>query len=333
MIDTNFESSGTDLAGTAPGQAGPAALDEALRQLSGRWRGIDLRQLAYFAVVAREGNFGRAAARLRISQPPLSMQVKALESRLGTRLLDRSRQGTVPTPAGRALLGTLGLLLPGLVDGLEQAGATGRGERGRLRVGFVTPAGTSFLPGFVRRLRERWPDIELVLNEATSDEQFAALADGRLDAGFVLPPAPASLAFRPVHSERLVLAMPARLAGAFPQARLGAADLPEEPLLVFPREKAPGLHAEILAYYAAAGRTPVIGQQAIQMPTIVNLVGAGLGIALVPASIRRSAGADVAWRELDDGAPRIRIGLAWRHGAAGGALDRMLEAFASGAEG
>jgi len=311
----------------------PSSLDEALRELSTRWRGIDLRQLACFAVVAREGNFGRAAARLRLSQPPLSMQIKALESRLGTRLLDRGRQGTVPTPAGWALLDTLGLLLPPLVEGLEQACATGRGERGRLRIGFVTPAGTSFLAGFVRALRERWPDIELSLNEATSDEQFAALADGRLDAGFVLPPVPDSMSFRQVHEERLVLAMPVRLAAAFPASTLGAADLPDEPLLVFPREKAPGLHAEILAYFAAAGRTPVIGQQAIQMPTIVNLVAAGLGIALVPASIRRSAGADVAWRELDDKAPRIRIGVAWRPAATGGPLARLLEALAIAHEG
>ncbi|MCO5120808.1 MAG: LysR family transcriptional regulator [Burkholderiaceae bacterium] len=315
------------------GDSGPAGLDDALQQLSTRWRGIDLRQLAYFAVVAREGHFGRAAVRLRLSQPPLSMQVKALESRLGARLLDRGRQATVPTAAGWALLETLGLLLPPLVEGLEQARATGRGERGRLRVGFVTPAGTSFLPGFVRALRERWPDIELSLNEATSDEQFVALADGRLDAGFVLPPAPDSLSFRQVHAERLVLAMPARLAAAFPASTLGAADLPDEPLLVFPREKAPGLHAEILAYFAAAGRAPVIGQQAIQMPTIVNLVAAGLGIALVPASIRRSAGADVAWRELDDKAPRIRIGVAWRPGATGGPLDRLLETLAQRLQG
>lgn len=301
-----------------------ARLDEALRQLSTRWRGIDLRQLAYFAVVAREGNFGRAAARLRISQPPLSMQVKALETRLGVRLLERGRQATVPTPAGRALLETLSLLLPALAEGLDRTRATGRGERGRLRVGFVTPAGASLLPGFVRELRERWPGIELVLNEATSDEQFVALADGRLDAGFVLPPAPAALEFRPVHAERLVLAMPARLDARVARTRLCAADLPEAPLLVFPREKAPGLHAEILGYYASAGRTPAIGQQAIQMPTLVNLVGAGLGIALVPESIRGS-GADVAWRDLDDAAPRIRIGLAWRRGATSGALARMLE--------
>ncbi len=336
MIDTNLESSpaaGPEARAQASENPRLAGLEEALRQLSARWRGIDLRQLAYFAVVAREGNFGRAAARLRISQPPLSMQVKALEARIGTRLLDRSRQGTVPTPAGWALLDTLGLLLPALVEGLERTQATGRGERGRLRIGFVTPAATSFLPGFVHRLRERWPGIELVLNEATSDEQFAALGDGRLDAGFVLPPAPASMAFRLVPAERLVLAMPARLDADVPQARLGAADLPDEPLLVFPREKAPGLHAEILAYYAAAGRTPVIGQQAIQMPTLVNLVGAGLGVALVPASIRRSVGADVAWRELDEEAPRIRIGLAWRHGAASGALERMLEALATQGEG
>jgi len=334
VIDTKHESTKglEDLAGAAAADEELARLDLALDQLSTRWRGVDLRQLAYFAVVAREGNFGRAAARLRISQPPLSMQVKALESRLGARLLDRGRQASVPTPAGRALLETLALLLPALVEGLERTRATGRGERGRLRVGFVTPAGSSFLPGFVRELRERWPGIELVLNEATSDEQFVALADGRLDAGFVLPPAPAPLAWRPVHAERLVLAMPARLEARVPRTRLGAADLPEEPLLVFPREKAPGLHAEILGYYAAAGRSPVIGQQAIQMPTLVNLVGAGLGVALVPESIRRG-GADVAWRELDDAAPRIRIGLAWRPGAASGALARMLEALGIEGEG
>lgn len=318
-IDTENEYEGT---------ASPAdlvALWAALDELSARWRGIDLRQLICFATVARDSSFSRAARRMRLSQPPLSMQVKALETRIGARLLDRGRTETVPTAAGRALLGTLGLLVPPLLAGLEQARATGRGERGRLRLGFVTPAGSSFLPGFVRRLRERWPAIELVLHEATSDEQAQALADGRLDAGFVLPPVPEALSFRAVHRERLVLAMPRRLAASFPQQRLDAASVPDEPLLVFPREKAPGLHAEILAWFAAAGRSPVIGQQAIQMPTIVNLVAADLGIALVPASIRASAGADVAWRELDERAPEMRIGVAWRASSAGGALERLLE--------
>jgi DNA-binding transcriptional LysR family regulator len=335
VIDTNIESmrGAEDGVGGFPPEGDPARLDEALRQLGTRWRGVDLRQLAYFAVVAREGHFGRAAARLRISQPPLSMQVKALETRLGTPLLARGRQASVPTPAGRELLHTLGLLLPALVDGLDRTRATGRGERGRLRVGFVTPAGTSFLPGFVRALRERWPGIELVLVEATSDEQFVALANGRLDAGFVLPPAPGALAYRPVHEEPLVLAMPARLARRVPPGPLGAAQLPEEPLLVFPREKAPALHAEILGYYAAAGRTPAIGQQAIQMPTLVNLVGAGLGVALVPGSLRAGGASGVAWRDLDDAAPRIRIGLAWRHGIARGALERMLEALPAEGQG
>ncbi|HMS80007.1 MAG TPA: LysR substrate-binding domain-containing protein, partial [Burkholderiaceae bacterium] len=215
-------------------------------------QGIELRGLAYFRAVAQEGHFGRAAARLGLSQPPLSIQVRQLEARLGVRLLERHRSGAVPTAAGAVLLRELEPFFPRYAQMLERVRAAARGEAGALRIGFVTPAEYSFLPAGLREFRERHPGIGLVLHEMTSDAQFDALRDGGLDAGFALPPVPhRGLAWRRVLREPLLLALPATHPAARAEAGrpLRLARGAELPLVIFPRDKAPALHDEILALF------------------------------------------------------------------------------------
>ena len=298
-----------------------------LPQLPADLQGIDLRALGYFRAVAAEGHFGRAAARLAMSQPPLSVAVRGLEARLGVALLERRRSGVVPTAAGELLVRELDALFPRFADMLGRVRAAARGEIGALRIGFVTPAEYSFLPGGVREFRLRHPGVGLELREMTSDAQFDALRDGELDAGFALPPVPhRGLAWRPVQREPLLLALPA----AHPAARAGTdrrlrldrvADLP---LLVFPRDKGPALHDAILGLFARAGLTPAIGQEAIQMQTIVSLVAAGLGMAVVPASLRNLQRQGVVYREPAGRPVRIELGLAWRSDDPSPALARFV---------
>jgi DNA-binding transcriptional LysR family regulator len=298
-----------------------------LPQLPPDLQGIDLRSLSYFLVVADEGHFGRAATRLAMAQPPLSVQVRRLEERLGVALLERHRRGVVPTAAGRALLHELDGFFPRVAGMLERVRATARGEFGTLRIGFVTPAEYSFLPSGIREFRQRHPGIGLTLREMTSDAQFDALRDGELDAGFALPPVPhGGLGWRRVLREPLLLALPA----AHPAARLAVGRplrlerLADLPLLIFPRDKAPGLHDAILGLFARAGLSPAIGQEAIQMQTIVSLVAAGLGIAVVPASLRHLGRTGVVYRVPAGRPVQVEVGLAWRDDDPSPALRRFV---------
>lgn len=298
-----------------------------LPQLPVDLQGVDLRGLAYFLVVADEGHFGRAAARLSMSQPPLSVQVRQLEARLGVTLLERHRAGVVPTEAGRALMRELDGFFPRFAQMLERVRAAARGDVGTLRIGFVTPAEYSFLPAGIRDFRQRHPGIGLTLREMTSDAQFDALRDGELDAGFALPPVPhPGLGWKRVLREPLLLALPsahpaARLSPGRPLRLERIADLP---LLVFPRDKAPGLHDEILGLFARAGFAPSIGQEAIQMQTIVSLVAAGLGVAVVPASLRNLGRKGVVYRVPAGRPVQVEVGLAWRQDDPSPALQRFV---------
>ncbi len=289
------------------------------------WRGIDLRHLVYFQAVVQTRHFGRAAALLHISQPPLSIAIRQLEERLGLRLLERGRAGVSLTPPGRALADELDSLLPRFPQAFERVQATGRGEAGHLRVGFVTPAEYSFLPECLREFRTLAPGVRLTLREMTTDAQAESLADGSLDAGFVLPPLPrGGLQWAPVFRDTLVAALPASHPLAA-KRRIKAVDLAGSPLVIFPREKATGLHDDILGWFAAMGATPQIGQEAIQMQTILSLVAAGLGVAVVPASLRNLGRVGVEYRALAGDVPVVEIGLAWRAPAHGAALARFLD--------
>lgn len=298
-----------------------------LPQLPPDLQGIDLRALGYFRAVVAEGHFGRAAARLSMSQPPLSVAVRGLEARLGVELLERRRSGVVPTAAGEVLARELDAFFPRFADMLGRVRATARGEAGALRIGFVTPAEYSFLPGGVREFRLRHPGIGLVLREMTSDAQFDALRDGELDAGFALPPVPhRGLAWRPVLREPLLLALPAAhpAARAAPGRSLPLARVADLPLLVFPRDKAPALHDEILGLFARSGLVPAVGQEAIQMQTIVSLVAAGLGMAAVPASLRNLQRRGVVYREPAGRPAQVEVGLVWRGDDPSPALARFV---------
>lgn len=290
---------------------------------------IELRQLRYFVAVAEELHFGRAAARLQMTQPPLSQAIFALEGLLGASLFDRNRRGVALTGAGAALLPEARRLLAqaGELPGLVQRAASG--ASGKLTLAFVSSADYSVLPPFLRAYRAACPQVQITLREATSDLQLDDLMGGRIDAGLLIPPLPdkarAALDYLPVLNEALILAAPAGLA-ELPTGR--AADLrtlPPLPLIIFPREISPGLYDAILSVFRAAGITPAIGQEAIQMQTIVSLVSAGMGIALVPQSVSNLRRPGVEYHPLVQETPLVETGLAWRRDNASPVLKGFLD--------
>ncbi len=271
---------------------------------------MELRHLRYFVAVAEHLSFGRAAERLHISQPPLSRQIRALEDELGAPLFSRTRRSVRLTAAGAALLPEARRLLRD-ADAL-QAGARrlAAGAVGTLALGFISVAAYNLLPQLAPEFRRRHPGIKLVLQEATSDVQLGALAQGELDVGLVLPPVEApGLEYAPLLHDTLVAALPAGRGGKGPVA-VGA--LRHEPFILFPRRVGTSLHDAIVGVCRRAGFAPRVAQEAIQMQTIISLVAAGMGIALVPAALRKLRRAGVVYRPLTDRAARVEIGVAWR---------------------
>lgn len=289
----------------------------------------ELRQLRYFVTVAEELHFGRAATRLHMTQPPLSQAIQALEALLGAALLLRNRRGVALTPAGAALLPDARRMLTeaaGLADLVRRAAA---GASGRIALSFVTSADYSVLPPFLRAYRAAFPSVEIVLQEATSDVQLDDLLHGRIDCGLLIPPLPvkarAELDYLKVLEEPLILAVPSALARSGLPGPVRLQDVPPLPLIIFPRKISPALHDAILSCFSAAGVTPVIGQEAIQMQTIVGLVSAGMGLALVPQSVSNLMRPGVEYRPLANPTPLVETGLAWRRDNASPVLHGFLQ--------
>jgi|SRR5581483_11683551 len=279
--------------------------------------GPELWQLRYFLALAERLHFGRAAAALHISQPPLSRAIRALEARLGVALFARSRRRVELTPEGLRLVEEATRLLAQLERGVQSVRDVARGEAGRLRIGFVSLADYGVLPGLLKTFKAARPRVQLALREMLSPEQGAALAAGELDFGLLLPPVAeaGSLEHLVVQRERFVAALPARHRLARAKGRLRMAELEGEPLVMVPREIAPGLYDIVAGLAAQSGISLNVAQEAIQMQTVVSLVSSGLGAALVPASVANLGRRGVVYRELGDAHPRLDVWLAWRRGA------------------
>ena len=290
---------------------------------------VELRQLRYFIAVAEEMHFGRAAVRLHMTQPPLSQTIQALEAALGTPLFSRSRRKVELTPAGLALVPEARRILSQALALPDLARRAASGESGRLTLAFVSTADYSVLPPVLHDFRQRYPQVQIDLREATSDVQLEELLQGRIDAGLLIPPLPdkarTELEYAAVLSEPLILAAPVGIAGMKKQGAVDLKTLGHLPLIIFPRRIAPAFHDAILACFRDAGLTPHISQEAIQMQTIVGLVSAGMGIALVPQSVSNLKRPGVQYRELAHNPHVVETGLAWRRDNASPVLHAFLD--------
>lgn len=274
---------------------------------------MELRHLRYFVTVAEELHFGRAARRLHLSQPPLSMQIKALEEEIGVALLLRNRRHVEITSAGEVFLKEARDVLARADAAAQAARRAARGETGDLRVGFVTIADYSILPPVLQRFRRASPDIRLVLQEATTDVQLRELTEGRMDVGFVLPPVEDErLKLLPLLQEPLLAALPETHPAARARGPISLRRLADSPFILVPRHMAAGLYDDTIRFCRQAGFSPRVEQEAVQMQTIVSLVSVGLGVALIPASMRHLGRTGVVYKPLRERSPLIVVALAWR---------------------
>jgi DNA-binding transcriptional LysR family regulator len=265
---------------------------------------IELRRLAAFVAVAEEGHITRAAERLGMAQPPLSRLVRGLETELGTLLLRRLPRGVEPTEAGLALLEEARAVLTRSEQISDTVRRTARGEQGRLAIGFTSSAALHpFVPSALRTFRAARPGVRMELDEAGTIELVAAMLQGRLDAAFVRSPVESipGLIVDPVLDEPMLVALPAdhALAEASDET-LSLAALATEQFILYRRPAGPGLYDAIVTACRGAGFTPDVTQEAPRLPSTLSLVAAGLGISIVPASMRRVAISGVSFRTLRD---------------------------------
>ncbi|HZF76879.1 MAG TPA: LysR family transcriptional regulator [Acetobacteraceae bacterium] len=290
---------------------------------------LELRHFRYFVALAEELHFTRAARRLGISQPPLSQQIRWMEEALETPLIERGRR-LVLTEAGRALLAEARAALAQAARAETVARRAGRGEIGELRLGLFASA--PLLPGFaavVLAFRKRLPGVHLDLREGPTAWQAGALQRGELDAGFLRYPGagdlPAGLEALEAAQEPLVLVMRrdhrlARRAGAIPVPALAG-----EPMVAFSRAVGTTLHAQLAAMCARAGFSPAIAAEARENSTLMGLVAAGIGVAVVPQSLLRIRPEGVTRRALDGEGATTSTWLAVPRGSQSSAAQRFMD--------
>jgi len=273
---------------------------------------IELRHLRYFVAVAEELNFSRAAARLGIAQPPLSQQIRRLEELMDTQLFHRSSRRVELTDAGRELLEGARRTLSQAEDAVSGAQRMGRGETGALTVAFAASVMFLSLPRLIRAFRSRYPSVHLELRELPTAPQLAALHTREIDIGFVRQPGrDKALMIQTVMTEPLLIGLNKRHPLA-KENHVPLSALADENFVLFPRDVAPGLHAQVFAVCKAAGFTPHVTQESRELYTTVSLVEAGMGVTIVPASVQKMGWTGVTYKSIPSPLAQSRIGMAWR---------------------
>lgn len=263
---------------------------------------MDLKHLRYFVAVAEAGHITRAAQRLGMQQPPLSQQIRALEESLGTTLFHRHPKGVTLTDSGQLLLEDSRRLLTDAEAVRSRMRAVAAGHAGVLAVGFTSSAAShAFTPQVLRACRQAYPDIALQIREDHAAGLTEAVAAGRLHCGFLRVPVdrPAGLRFETLLREPVLAALPVDHPLLARKARsLALTQLKDEPFILVRQSGAPGLYAQLLALCEEHGFTPAIAHEVSRMMTALNLVAAGEGITIVPASMRGAHPDAIDYRPL-----------------------------------
>lgn len=244
-----------------------------------------LDQVRGFVAVAEEGNFGRAAERLMMTQPPLSRQIQKLERAVGVALFERTSRATILTPAGRAFLAEARQLLAQAEAAPLMARRVSDGSSGSVRLGVTLLAALNVLGRWVRLAQQELPGVDVVLTEMVTSSQVEALLAGEIDIGLLRGrPRPEVLESTLVHTEDLVVAAPA----GHPLAEEDAVTLEQvaaHPLVTYAPARARYFYELVVSTFQGAGLTPRYVQYVSQASTILALVDAGIGLALVPRSM------------------------------------------------
>jgi DNA-binding transcriptional LysR family regulator len=285
---------------------------------------MELRQIRSFLLIAETLHFGRTAEMIHLSQPALSLQIRALEDEIGVRLLERNRRKTALTAAGVAFREDATGALLRLDQAVHKAKLAANGKLGILRIGFVSTAGNEIVPAIIRQFRELNAEVEFFLRNVLTIDQIQMLEAGSLDIGFLRLPIGehSGLEVVTVHREPFVLVVPSshKLAK---RKRVRLREASSQDFVMYERTYAPGFHDLIFGMLRDAGIIPKVRQTAGEMPMLISLVDSGVGVAILPASAVKRSVASVVACEIADKIPMSEIGIAVQKGNRAPVLDNF----------
>jgi DNA-binding transcriptional LysR family regulator len=272
---------------------------------------MELRHIRSFLSIAETLHFGRTAELIHISQPAISLQIRALEEEVGVRLFERNRRKTTLTAAGSAFRDDAAAALSQLEQAIRRARLTATGKLGLLRIGFVSTAGNEIVPNIVRQFRKSNPEVEFSLRNILTAEQVQMLESGSLDVGFLRMPVDehSALDVVTVHREPFVLVVPSshKLAK---RKRVRLREVAGQDFVMYERTYALGFHDLMFGILRDAGIVPNVTQTAVEIPTLISLVASGMGITIMPASVVKHYVASVVACGILDRIPMTEIALA-----------------------
>ena len=272
---------------------------------------MELRQIRSFLSIAKTLHFGRTAELIHLSQPALSLQIRALEEEVGVRLIERNRRKTTLTAAGLAFRDDAAAALSQLEQAIRRARLAANGKLGLLRIGFISTAGRELVADIVRQFRELYPEVEVSLRNILTAEQVQMLETGSLDIGFLRLPigGHTTLDVVTVHREPFVLVVPSshKLAK---RKRVRLREVAGEKFVMYERSWAPGFHDLMFGIFRDAGIVPNVTQTAGEVPTLISLVHSRMGITITPLSVVKHSVASVVACDILDRIPMSEIGMA-----------------------
>src|SRR6204780_2887153 len=285
---------------------------------------MELRQIRSFLSIAETLHFGRSAELIHLSQPALSLQIRALEEEVGVRLFERNRRKTTLTAAGAAFRDDAAAALSQLDQAIRRARQAASGKLGLLRIGFVSTAGIEIVPDIVCQFRKSNPDVKLYLRNILTAQQEQMLETGALDIGFLRMPVgeDSALDVVTVHREPFVLVVPSshKLAK---RKRVRLREVAGQDFVRYERTYAPGFHDLVDGIFRDAGIAPNVSQTAVEIPMLISLVAAGMGITIAPLSVVKHSAASVVACNILDRIPMSEIGIAVRRGARPAVVDNF----------
>ena len=285
-----------------------------------------LRQLRYFAVLAEELHFGKAASRLGISQPSLTRQIQNLEKTVGAALVERTQRAVSLTPAGEAFAAQARVTLQHHERSVETARNVSARRRDSLAIGFECCAPYHDFPEVVKQFMSRYPRTRLSSFEMSGPEQTEALARNRIDAAFLHPPVPDDMmfTFEQVGEEHFVVALPSshKLAA---KKRVPLSQLAEEKFALYPRSLAPGCYDAVHEICKAAGFAPKVVHESNQISVSLSLIAASGAVTLYPECVRKRPAPGVVFRNIEGSVTTVTCGFLRRSGDPNPSVDRFLK--------
>ncbi|MDJ0596555.1 MAG: LysR family transcriptional regulator [Pleurocapsa sp. MO_226.B13] len=288
---------------------------------------MELRHLKYFVAVAEELHFGRAAAKVQITQPVISDQIRRLEQELGVKLFFRTKRNVQLTEPGKIFLKEAKQILARVEKAVDAVQKANCGELGSLIIGYTGPALYTLLPKIIKTFQNSYPQVELFLKEICTKEQVEALNAGDIEVGFLHPPVEGDFEFISIVREKMVLALPEDSPLATLK-RVPIKKLSDQPFILFPQQEGPYLYSRIFSLCQRSVFTPKVVQEVTPQPTMIGLVAAGIGVSFVSSSLQNLHRPGVVYRELDVATPELELVAAWKKDKVSPVLQKFLQVVA-----